>query len=370
MSFEYPEIIAAGDLLLRRPWREDAEAVGRALNDPDSARFLPNVPIPMTEEFADNWVSPEANDALTDAGGVRFVVADRQTGELLGAVSLQRAQVDRAQAETGYWVAPWARGRGVGTAAVRALAAAAFEAGLARIELCTEWENVASQKVALGAGFRREGVRRSAAPSRDGDSRYDLIVFTRLATDSGDPIPPGLPPLPGGQLTDGVVTLRPQRRDDAADLFELFSLPEVAETNFGDAEITQENLAAKAARTDALWLAGDRADMIIEDAVTGEFAGDIGFYYFMRGLQEGMIGYSLRREFRGRGFASRAADLVARWAFEEAGVARVIAGTDPSNLASQKVLQRAGFEREALMRNRLPGDNGTRIDDIQWVRFP
>ncbi|NUR70749.1 MAG: GNAT family N-acetyltransferase [Hamadaea sp.] len=359
----------ADDLVLRHPRLDDAPAVGRALDNPEAVRFLPNVPVPMTTEFAADWAAPESNAQLIAAGGVRYVVTDRRTGDLLGAVSLQRCQADRAQAETGYWVAPQARGRGVATTAVRALAAAVFEAGLARIELCTEWENVGSQKVALASGFRREGVRRSAAPGRDG-GRHDLITFVRLAADSGDPIAPGLPPLPGGQLSDGVVTLRPQRTQDAADLFELFSLPEVAETNFGDTTLTLENLTARAARVGALWLAGDRADMTILDAETGEFAGDIGFYYFMRSLQEGMIGYSLRREFRGRGFATRAADLVARWAFEYAGVARVIAGTDTRNEASQKVLQRAGFEREALMRHRLPGPDGTRIDDIQWVRLP
>ncbi|MCP2326715.1 RimJ/RimL family protein N-acetyltransferase [Hamadaea flava] len=370
MSYVYRDVIEAGDLLLRRPRATDAPEVARALDDPEAVRFLPNVPIPMTAAFAEDWASPDSNAQLEAAGGVRFVATDRRTGDLLGAVSLQRAQADRAQAETGYWVAPWARGKGVGTAAVSAVAAAGFEAGLARIELCAEWENVGSQKVALAAGFRREGVRRSAALSRDGDTRHDLITFVRLASDSGDPVPPGLPPLPGGQLTDGVVTLRPQRTQDAADLLALFTLPEVAETNFGDTEVTLANMTAKAARVGSLWLAGDRADMIILDAATGEFAGDIGFYYFMRGLQEGMIGYSLRREFRGRGFASRAADLVARWAFEEAGVARVIAGTDPRNIASQKVLERAGFEREAHMRHRLPGPDGTRLDDIQWVRLP
>ncbi|NUT04417.1 MAG: GNAT family N-acetyltransferase [Hamadaea sp.] len=369
MTFVYPEVLEAGDLVLRRPRAADAPDVARALDDPEAVRFLPNVPMPMTAEFAEDWASPESNAQLAAAGGVRFVATDRRTGDLLGAVSLQRAQADRAQAETGYWVAPWARGKGVATAAVRALAAGAFEAGLARFELCTEWENVGSQKVALAAGFRREGVRRSAAPARDG-GRHDLVTFVRLASDSGDPVPPGLPPLPGGQLTDGVVTLRPQLTQDADDLMALFSLPEVAETNFGDTELTLANLTAKAARVGSLWLAGDRADMTILDAATGEFAGDIGFYYFMRGLQEGMIGYSLRREFRGRGFATRAADLVARWAFEQAGVARVIAGTDPRNVASQKVLERAGFEREALMRHRLPGPDGTRLDDIQWVRLP
>jgi RimJ/RimL family protein N-acetyltransferase len=365
--FAYPEVIDAGGLRLRRPRPQDAPEVRRALDDAETHRFLPNVPSPVPLEFAETWCGPGQDD-LRAAGGVRYVVSDPQTDQLLGAVSLQRVHADRAQAETGYWVAPWARGRRVATESVRALSEAAFRVGMARIELCVEWENVASQKVALSAGYRREGVRRGAAPNRDGTDRYDLIAFTRLATDDGEPIAPGLPELPGGRLTDGVVTLRTIRPGDAQDLFELLQLPEVAATNFGDSSL--ENLTQGCARAAAVWLTGDRAEMVILDAATGEFAGDIGFYYMLRQLQEGMIGYSLRPEFRGRGLATRAVELVARWAFEQAGVARLIAGTDPANVGSQRVLQRAGFEREALMRARLPGPDGKRLDDIQWVRLP
>ena len=73
----------------------------------------------------------------------------------------------RQQAEIGYWVAPWARRRGVATAAVRAMSGWAFaNAGVVRLELLTDWANVGSQRVALAAGFQREGVRRSAASDR------------------------------------------------------------------------------------------------------------------------------------------------------------------------------------------------------------
>jgi RimJ/RimL family protein N-acetyltransferase len=99
------------------------------------------------------------------------------------------------------------------------------------------------------------------------------------------------------------------------------------------------------------------------------YAGEIGLYYAESGLQQGMIGYSMAREWRGRGYATRAVNLLVGWAFVALGVARVIAGTAPDNTASHRVLARAGFVREAYMRDRLPGPEGTRIDDIQWVRL-
>jgi RimJ/RimL family protein N-acetyltransferase len=59
----------------------------------------------------------------------------------------------------------------------------AFDAlGRARLELWTEPENVASQRLAERAGFRREGVLRGYGDI-DG-RRVDAVFFGRLA---GDP---------------------------------------------------------------------------------------------------------------------------------------------------------------------------------------
>ncbi|OON32008.1 hypothetical protein BSA16_08115, partial [Micromonospora sp. Rc5] len=49
--------------------------------------------------------------------------------------------------------------------------------------------------------------------------------------------------------------------------------------------------------------------------------------------------------------------------------ARVWAGTRPENAASQRVLERAGFTREGLLRGRLPGPDGTRVDSVQYARL-
>ena len=80
-----------------------------------------------------------------------------------------------------------------------------------------------------------------------------------------------------------------------------------------------------------------------------------------------MIGYSMLPQWRGRGYTARAVRLIARWAFDNTTIARLIAGTQPSNIASQRVLERAGFHREGLLRGRLPGPNGTRVDDVQYA---
>lgn len=64
---------------------------------------------------------------------------------------------------------------------------------------------------------------------------------------------------------------------------------------------------------------------------------------------------------------SRAVQLLALWVFAETGIARLIAGTLPTNIGSQRVLESAGFTREAYLRSRLPGRSGRRVDDVQFV---
>src|SRR4029079_6305091 len=132
-------------------------------------------------------------------------------------------------------------------------------------------------------------------------------------------------------------------------------LPEVIASSVPPQAPTREQTQQRCSRSEAAWLAGQRAHLTIRDSASGDCAGDIGLYCFESGIGEAMIGYSLLPAWRGRGFATRAAVLVSRSAFEAAGMSRVVAGTAPTNLGSQRVLERAGFQREGYQRAKLPG---------------
>ena len=85
----------------------------------------------------------------------------------------------------------------------------------------------------------------------------------------------------------------------------------------------------------AVWL------MRLSDS--GEAVGDLCF----KGLgEDGMveIGYGMKPEFEGRGLMTEAVRAMCRWASVQEGVSCVEAETDPGNAASQRVLEKAGFE--------------------------
>ncbi|GAA0532769.1 hypothetical protein GCM10010172_11970 [Paractinoplanes ferrugineus] len=344
---------------------DDVEAVAAGYDDPLCFRFLPPLPAPFTLAHAERFLAEGVSSIFAEGGAV-FAIADPQTDELLGGIGFDKVVPSRGQAEIGYWVGPWARGRGVATAAVRALSTHALDTGLARLELLTHWDNTMSQRVALAAGFRREGARRAVLPDRDG-GRADLIAFARLASDSGQALPRLLPDLPGGELTDGVVRLRPLGPGDADFTLHLRGLPEVWQTSVPPQEPSAHEIRQRCERAEAQWLAGTRAELVITDAASGAPAGEIALFYQEPVTGQAMIGYSMLPSFRGRGFATRAAQLIALWAFAETDVHRLVAGTLPENVGSQRVLEKAGFRREAYLRSRLPGPGGTRVDDVEFV---
>jgi len=62
------------------------------------------------------------------------------------------------------------------------------------------------------------------------------------------------------------------------------------------------------------------------------------------------LGYRLFPEHWGRGLATEGARALAEHAFEEVGLSRLVAVARPDNLASVRVLEKAGFRQEGLRR--------------------
>ena len=81
--------------------------------------------------------------------------------------------------QLGYWLFAHARGRGVATRTVRALAEHAFANGIVRVEAHVRIGNSASERVVERVGFEREGIKRRLL--RHGDRRVDATLFALVA---------------------------------------------------------------------------------------------------------------------------------------------------------------------------------------------
>ncbi|MFE9427847.1 GNAT family N-acetyltransferase [Kitasatospora sp. NPDC006697] len=69
--------------------------------------------------------------------------------------------------------------------------------------------------------------------------------------------------------------------------------------------------------------------------------------------RQAFIGYALRRDAWGLGYATEIARLLCGFGFEELGLHRLAARLDPANLASARVLRKAGFQLEGRIRDDL-----------------
>lgn len=171
------EPLTDGVVTLRRFRGEDMPAIAAVCSDSEIARFVPGIPHPYTEEHACEYLR-RCDETLDAGSGWPCAIADAETDLLLGTIEVRLGD----HGSIGYLVGPDARGRGVATRALVLLSRwAVTEGGVARLELTTHPENVASQRVAEKAGFTREGVLRSHIVFREG--RRDSVLFSLLPSD-------------------------------------------------------------------------------------------------------------------------------------------------------------------------------------------
>jgi RimJ/RimL family protein N-acetyltransferase len=142
------------------------------------------------------------------------------------------------------------------------------------------------------------------------------------------------------RLEDDAIVLRPLGEEDVPAMVAACQDPEIPRWTSVPSPYTEEQAR------DFLRTAPDVYAIV--DTGTAELLGTIGWRWVDGNIQ---FGYLIKRDARGRGVATRALTLLSRWAFAELGAARVQLLTDPENRASQRVAEKAGFRREALLRS-------------------
>ncbi|WP_370879776.1 GNAT family N-acetyltransferase [Streptosporangium brasiliense] len=137
------------------PWGdEDAAWYAETVRDPEIQRFTTDSP---TLDAAQ--VQAAINRLRSADNEEGFLIRDAASGAPLGNIALAH---NGQAGEVSYWLAPEARGQGAATRALVLFTAWIFKnTTLTELRLRAHQDNVASQKVALRAGYRRD-------PQRDG----------------------------------------------------------------------------------------------------------------------------------------------------------------------------------------------------------
>ncbi|MDA8372527.1 MAG: GNAT family N-acetyltransferase [Nocardiopsaceae bacterium] len=176
--------LATERLTLRTFTEGDIEDVYTGITDPDTQRWLPlpRPGAPYTRADAREWCLVLAPESRASGDGQHWAVVETETAMFVGSFGLTRTMWKAHSTEIGYWVAPWARGRGFATEAVIAISRWALTSlGFQRVELKAAAGNTASRRVAEKSGFGYEGTERNAMPLHRG--RTDLAVYSLIPSD-------------------------------------------------------------------------------------------------------------------------------------------------------------------------------------------
>jgi RimJ/RimL family protein N-acetyltransferase len=145
------------------------------------------------------------------------------------------------------------------------------------------------------------------------------------------------------------LTLRPYRPGDLAFLHSMFEREEVCRyLPWPPMDIDQAR-AKLDQRLRQTRLEGDGDPLVLaaEETETGRYVGEFMLRIKSVASRQGEIGWSLHPDAQGRGFATEGARELVRLGFDDVGLHRIVAGCDPRNAASLRVMDRLGMRREA-----------------------
>jgi len=176
-------------------------------------------------------------------------------------------------------------------------------------------------------------------------------------------------------LQYGLVTLRPSAEKDIDAIFNACQDPLIPAFTTVPANYTLDH-AIDFVRSDPFSFAERRELRFIIDYGNGDdakFAGVISLHTINIKNHTAEIGYWMEKSMRGKGIGTIAAKMITDYGLRSLGFRRIDGLADVDNLASQKLLTSAGYQKEGILRNKVTRDDGRQIDmalfattDLTW----
>jgi RimJ/RimL family protein N-acetyltransferase len=167
-------------------------------------------------------------------------------------------------------------------------------------------------------------------------------------------------------MSDGVIVLRRSEERDVPLIADASDDPETRKW-LDDEPLTTERQRDLVSRARQRWQSGRAAPFVIADATTDAALGLVNVQFDDEEVAG--VAVSVFPEARGRGVAPRALRVAARWATLELGLRRVYAEAAAENAASIRAIEKAGFQREGLLRAHCK-THGRRHDCVMFSVVP
>jgi RimJ/RimL family protein N-acetyltransferase len=174
------------------------------------------------------------------------------------------------------------------------------------------------------------------------------------------------------ELSDDRIRLRTFRAEDADALYEA-ARESIAELSIWlpwchenySIEETKEFIGSRELAAQG----GEWYSFGIFERDSGKFLGGVGINFINRVHQMANLGYWVRTSATGRGIATAATRLAAKFGCEQLSLQRIEIVVAVENEASQRVAEKAGATREGVLRNRLL-IRGEKLDAVLFSLVP
>lgn len=160
-----------------------------------------------------------------------------------------------------------------------------------------------------------------------------------------------LPPWPSTPPAFGGVVLRPVTEADIPMARELSTAPYVPTIGTLPAHASNDEALAWIRRQQGRWAEGAGFSFTIVDARTGATLGDCGLWIRQLGVGRGSAGYAVAPSSRGRGAAADALTALTTFGWTLGGLYRIELYIEEWNTGSIRTAERAGYQREGLLRS-------------------
>ncbi len=341
-----------GEHIRLRPMHADDVALWLAeeQSDSETVRFL-NAGMDLPKSDQDARAFAERYAEFNHRHERIMFSIETLAGELAGGINIHSMNQRNGAFETGTRIYRAFRGRGYGFEAKLIVLRYAFhELRFQKYNIRCLESNQPMIDHATRLGCQPEGrIRRHNYT----DGRfYDDLHFglTREEFDALDGRSPTSSEKSGfsATLTTPRLALRRFRPEDAADLFEYLSDPQVYRFEPGDPidRDQAERRARDMAAASDFWA--------IELAAVGKVIGQLYFQQIEPAEHLTCeLGYILNPAYQRQGYGSEAAGALVQHALTAGGMHRVVAHCNPENTASWKLLEKIGFRREGLLRQNV-----------------
>ena len=187
--FKMPKKIESKRIILVRPYPPTFKLAKEIFEKIDLSRHTLRDWLPWVdstkrpEDQYTNWLVDWAQKNWDTGCGFAYLIRDKKTKALLGAIDLMDCDTKHKSAEIGFWLSDDAVGHGYMSEAVHLLESEAFKRGINRIAIGNDTKNTRSINVTKRCGYRLEGILRSDKWDKRWNTFRDSNIWAKLKSD-------------------------------------------------------------------------------------------------------------------------------------------------------------------------------------------